>query len=106
MLATYNMVNILAGKVEVGECLEVVWKGEAPFLFDVVSRFSNQIYGQTYHVGSVTDCASERILFSFSQAFSPQQRFEAVFAKKKKMWTHVTSSSTAVTKMFSGIIIF
>lgn len=65
-MATYDIFDILAGKVEVGECLEVLWEGEAPFLFEVVSGFSNQIYGQAYHGGS------ERILFSFSQAFSPQ----------------------------------
>lgn len=51
-MATYNILNILAGKVEVGECLEVLSEGEAPFLFEVVSRFSNQIYGQVYHGGS------------------------------------------------------
>lgn len=51
-MATYNVFDILAGKVEVGECLEVLWEGEAPFLSEVVSRFSNQIYGQAYHGGS------------------------------------------------------
>lgn len=50
-MATYNIFDIFAEKVEVGECLEVVWEGEAPFLFEVVSRFSDQIYGQTYHGG-------------------------------------------------------
>ena len=40
-MATYNIFNIFAEKVEVGECLEVVWEGEAPFLFEVVSRFSD-----------------------------------------------------------------
>lgn len=50
--ATYNIFNILAEEVEVGECLEVLREGEAPFLFEVVSRFSNQIYGQAYHGGS------------------------------------------------------
>lgn len=48
---TYNIIDILARKVEVGECLEVIWAGEAPFLLKVVSRFSNQIYGQAYHGG-------------------------------------------------------
>lgn len=51
MLVTYNIFNILVRKVEVGECLEVLWEGEAPFLFEVLSRLSNQIYGQMYHVG-------------------------------------------------------
>lgn len=51
-MSTYNIFNILAGKVEVCECLEVLWEGEAPFLFEVLSRLSNQIYGQTYHGGS------------------------------------------------------
>lgn len=50
-MATYNIFNTLAGKVEVGECLEVLWEGEAPFLFEVVSRFGNQLYGQAYHGG-------------------------------------------------------
>lgn len=51
-MATYNIFNILAGKVEVGECLDVLWEREASFLFEVVSGFSNQIYGQAYHGGS------------------------------------------------------
>lgn len=45
IISTYNIFNILAGKVEMGEYLEVLWEGEAPFLFEVVSRISNQIYG-------------------------------------------------------------
>ena len=33
------------------ECLEVVWEGEAPFLLEVVSGFSDQIYVQLHHGG-------------------------------------------------------
>lgn len=51
-MATYDIFDTPAEKVEVGECLEVVWEGEAPFLFEVVSRFSNQIYGEAYHGSS------------------------------------------------------
>lgn len=51
--ATYNVFDTLAEKVEVSERLEVLWEGEAPFLFEVVSRFSDQIDGQAYHGGSL-----------------------------------------------------
>ena len=50
--ATYDIFYTPAEKVEVGECLEVVLEGEPPFLFEVVSRFSNQIYGEAYHGSS------------------------------------------------------
>lgn len=50
-LTTHNILDILAGKVEVRKCFEVLREGEAPFLFEVVSRFSDQIYGQAYHGG-------------------------------------------------------
>jgi len=63
---THNVFNALAEKVEVGECLEVLWEGEAPSLFEVVSRFSNQICGQAHHGGS---SQLQRILFSLSRAF-------------------------------------
>lgn len=49
--ATYNTVDFLEGKVEVGECLEVLRKGEAPFLSEVVFGFSDQIHSQEHHDG-------------------------------------------------------
>lgn len=51
------------------ERLEVTWQGEAPFLFEVLWRFSNQVYGQTDHGGSSQQTAEGKP-FSFSQAFS------------------------------------
>lgn len=49
---TYNNIYIVVGKVEVGECLQVIWEGEAPLLFEVVARFSNQLCCQMHHDGS------------------------------------------------------
>lgn len=56
VMDTYDILDILARKVEVGEFLEVLWEGEAPFLFCVFSGFSDQIYGQAYHGGSSRRC--------------------------------------------------
>lgn len=49
---TYDVLNILAREMEVGEFHEVVWEGEFSALLEVVSRFSNQIQGQVHHGGS------------------------------------------------------
>lgn len=50
MSATHNLLNVPVGKVEMGEGLQVMQKRDAPSLFEVFSRFSYEIYGQTGHV--------------------------------------------------------
>lgn len=49
---THNVLYILVRKVEVGEYPQVFLWGEASFPFIMVSRFSDQLCGQTDHDGS------------------------------------------------------
>lgn len=72
-MATYNIFNLLARKVEMCKCLKVIREREAPFLFKVVSRFSDQIYVQMYHGGPSQTLLQRGSFFSFIQAFNPQQ---------------------------------
>ncbi len=74
-MTTYNILNILVGKLEVGESLQVIREGEAPFLFEVVPTFSNQIYGQTHHGG-----ASQTLL----SASAKHSSAPAVCSREKK----------------------
>lgn len=49
---TYNVLDVLAREMQVGEFHEVVWEGEFSALLQVVSRFSNQVQGQVHHGAS------------------------------------------------------
>lgn len=67
-----------------GECSEVIPEGKAPFLLQVVFRFSNQVYVQAYHGSSV-----RTILFSSSKALSPQQWLALdLFESKRHTWAN------------------
>lgn len=48
---TYNILDILARKMQVGEFPEVIWEGQVPSPLVEVSRFGNQIYSQVHHGG-------------------------------------------------------
>lgn len=49
--ATYNVFDIPARKMQVGEFPEVIWEGQVPSPLVEVSRFGNQIYSQVHHGG-------------------------------------------------------
>lgn len=55
------------------KCPEVLREGEAPFLFKVVSRFSNQVYVQMYH-GGPSQTLLQRGSFSASAKRSARSR--------------------------------
>lgn len=69
ILVTYNVFDILVGKVKVGEGLEVLCERESLFLFEVLSGLSNQIYSQKYHPRS-SQTASED-LFQVQSGIQP-----------------------------------
>lgn len=52
MMYTYNILYILARKVEVGDYPQVFLWGQALFPFHLASRLSDQLCGQTDHDGS------------------------------------------------------
>lgn len=52
---TYDILYILVREVEVGEYPQVFLWGETSFPFNMASRFSYQLRGQTDHGGS-GDC--------------------------------------------------
>lgn len=81
-MATYNVVNILAGEVEMGKCPEVDGEGEAPSLFEVVSVFSNQIYGQTYH-GGLSQMLLQRGSFSAPAKHSACSRARSCLSRRE-----------------------
>lgn len=56
LMYTYNILYILVRKVEVGENSQVLLWGRALLPFNVASRFSYQLCGQTDHDGS-GDCS-------------------------------------------------
>lgn len=96
---TYDIFNILAGKVKVCKRPEVL--REALFLFEVVSGFSDQVHVQLGHGGS-SQTPLQRGSFSASAKRGARSSDTGCLTAREKKRTHLSRKKTSVNLSISG----